>query len=152
MGTENILVANNGRSGITTEFTLYYPAGGSLDLAGNVFIAGGNYEPCIFKVTLSTGNITVLAGIGSFGTNSMGYNGDDILATKAKLFDPEQVAFDASDNMFINDARNNRIRRVSASTGIITAVAGTGEKDGLPASGSTAVGDGGSATLQSIQI
>jgi hypothetical protein len=149
-GSESNLDVNDGRSGIATEYTLYRPAGVALDSAGNVFIAGGYNEPCIFKVTLSTGNIIVVAGIGTYGTSSLGYNSDDILATKAKLFNPEQVAFDASDNMFINDAGNYRIRRVSASTGIITTVAGTGEKPAVPASSSTDGGDGGSATSHTI--
>ena len=89
-----------------------------------------------------------MAGTGPHLNGTAGYNGDDILATKAYLCDPTQVEFDASDNMFINDADNFRIRRVSASNGIITTVAGTGSSAeyGL----STFKGDGGNAILMSI--
>ena len=137
------------RGNIATKYYLYAPNGVALDSAGNVFIAGSILDPCVFKVTVSTGIITVVAGLGPYLNGTAGYNGDDILATKAKLNNPKQVAFDASDNMFINDAGNYRIRRVSKSTGIITTVAGTGSA-GSSSDLSTNDGDGGSAILQSI--
>ena len=137
------------RSNIATKYYLMGPSGVALDSAGNVYIAGGTYDPCVFKVTVSTGIITVVAGTGPYLNGSAGYNGDDILAKKAQLDYPRQVAFDTSDNMFINDAYNFRIRRVSASTGIITTVAGNGKK---PSGLSPNDGDGGSAILQSISL
>ena len=105
-------------------------------------------DHCVLKVAVSPGIITVVAGTGPYASGTGGYNGDNILATKAYLHTPTQVEFDASDNMFINDIDNFRIRKVSASTGIITTVAGTGsgaEDDRL-----TSEGDGGSAILVSI--
>jgi NHL repeat len=137
------------RGDIATEYFLFQPTGVALDSSGNVYIAGGSYDNCVFKVTVSTGMISVVAGTGPYSIGTAGYNGDDILATKAQLSSPERVAFDASDNMYINDAGNYRIRRVSASTGIITTVAGTGSK-GSSFDISTNDGDGGSAILQSI--
>src|SRR5207253_2565847 len=59
-------------------------------------------------------------------------------ATHAVLNFPYSVAVDAAGNLFIADAANNRIRRVAASTGIITTFAGTG--------GTGFFGDGGPAT------
>ena len=141
-GTGSNYGSDGVRRDIASEYYLSNPFGVALDSAGNVYIAGSLFDSCVFKVTVSTGNITVVAG----RTGMAGYNGDNILATKARLNNPKQIAFDASDNMFINDADNYRIRRVSASTGIITTVAGTGKND----SESTNDGDGGSAILQSI--
>ena len=141
-GTGSSYGSDGVKSSIATEYYLSSPSGVALDSAGNVYIAGGLFDSCVFKVTVSTGNISVVAG--RIGT--AGYNGDNILATKARLNNPMQVAFDQSDNMFINDADNYRIRRVSASTGIITTVAGTGKND----TESPNDGDGGSAILQSI--
>jgi sugar lactone lactonase YvrE len=59
------------------------------------------------------------------GTGVHGYNGDNIPATTAELFQPDGVAFDSAGNMFIADAGNQLIRRVDAKTGIISTVAGT---------------------------
>ena len=91
-----------------------------------------------------------MAGTGRFFIGKAGYNGDDILAKKAQLNHPEWVAFDTSDNMFISDESNYRIRRVSASTGIVTTVAGTGEMDWQGFARSAYDGDGGSAISMSI--
>lgn len=59
------------------------------------------------------------------GTGVYGYNGDNIPATQAKVFQPDGVAFDSAGNLFIADAGNQLIRRVDARTGIITTVAGS---------------------------
>jgi trimeric autotransporter adhesin len=145
---KSFLAVKDGRSAIATEYPLFLPYGVALDSAGDVYIPGDFFEPCVYKVTVSTGIITVVAGTGPGLNFTRGYNGDGILATKAKLDSPKQVAFDASDNMFINDYGNNRIRRVSKSTGIITTVAGTSSMNEF--SKSANAGDGGSAILQSV--
>ena len=136
---------------VATEYYLHQPSGVTLDTFGNIFIAG-DFDPCIFKVTVSTGNISIVAGTGPssgpLGCFTSGYNGDDILATTAKLSGPTQVALDSLGNMFIADERNSRIRKLTASTGLITTVAGTG----VCARGSTSEsdGNGGSATLADL--
>ena len=128
------------KSTIATEYSLPTPYGVILDASGNVFIADISCD-CIFKITVNTGLISIVAGTGVGGDLAGGYNGDNILATAAKLNYPTMVAIDASGNMFIADSENYRIRKVTASTGIITTVAGTGTL------GTTSEGDGGSATL-----
>lgn len=59
------------------------------------------------------------------GTGSIGFNGDGIPATSAKL-NGSNVAVDAAGNMYIADSFNHRIRRVDAATGLIATVAGNG--------------------------
>jgi hypothetical protein len=103
-------------------------------------------DNCVFKVTVSTGIISVVAEIDPQALGALGDIYDNILATEAYSYSPMQVAFDASDNMFINDDSGTRIRRVSASTGIITTVAGMGT---VPANYlSPYDGDGGSSILE----
>jgi hypothetical protein len=72
-------------------------------------------------VDSATGNITTFAGSYS------GVLGDNGLATAATLSLPIGVAVASAGNLFIADSGNHRIRKVSAATGIITTVAGTGE-------------------------
>jgi uncharacterized protein (TIGR03437 family) len=59
------------------------------------------------------------------GDGILGFGGDGGPATSAAIYSPAGVAVDASGNLFIADANNNRIRKVSGS-GTITTVAGNG--------------------------
>ncbi|MEI6817336.1 MAG: T9SS type A sorting domain-containing protein [Bacteroidota bacterium] len=60
------------------------------------------------------------------GTGIAGYNGDNILATTAKLNGPGGIAIDKFGNVFIPDGLNNRIRKIDHTTGFISTVAGIG--------------------------
>jgi len=60
------------------------------------------------------------------GTDFFGFEGDGGLATHSIVNVPEGAAIDAHGNVYIADTGNNRIRKVDASTGIITTIAGTG--------------------------
>ncbi len=106
-------------------------------------------------MTVSTGIISTIAG-----TGSSGYSGDEGAATSAALNNPWRVALDTSgrkliqskylyftfliviDNVYIADSGNNRIRKVTVSTDIITTIAGTGD--------SSYSGDGGAATSAAL--
>ncbi len=59
------------------------------------------------------------------GTGTVGYTGDNAAATSATLASPSAVAYDAAGNLYLADAANHVIRKVST-TGAITTVAGTG--------------------------
>ncbi len=129
-GTGTYNYVNNGDA---TSASLYYPNGVALDSSGNVYIADTSNQR-IRKVTVSTGIITNVAG----NNNNGWFSGDGGSATSARFFNPRAVALDASDNFYVADDINCRIRKVTASTGIITTIAGTGV--------STYSGDGGQAT------
>ncbi len=60
------------------------------------------------------------------GNGVQGFTTDGIAAITSELNNPYNVAVDASRNIFIADYDNNRIRKVTASTGIISTLAGTG--------------------------
>src|SRR5438876_166779 len=88
------------------------------------------------------------------GNSRAGSSGDGGLAITAQLGNASQgnlaigVAVDGAGNLFIADASNNRIRKVSAS-GIITTVAGNGSQgfsgDGGPAINAQLAGPNGAA-------
>lgn len=108
-----------GDGGAATSARLSGPQGLVLAANGDLYIAdtGNNV---IRRVTAATGVITTFAG-----TGTAGFLGDGGVATSARLNAPESVSISASGELYIADAGNNRIRRVSTG-GTITTVAGTG--------------------------
>ncbi len=94
----------------------------------------------IRRVDAKTGIITTFAG------SSDGYSGDGGAATKAQLLFPYNLATDAAGDLYIADSGNNVVRKVTASTGMITTVAGhcVVQSNGRCSSGYS--GDGGKAT------
>jgi sugar lactone lactonase YvrE len=76
------------------------------------------------------------------GTGEKGLAGDGGPAAKALLNGPFDVCFDRAGNLYFSDTFNNRIRRVDAATGVISTVAGNGEKGYS--------GDGGLATRAAL--
>lgn len=59
------------------------------------------------------------------GTGSSGFTGDSGQATAATINSPRGVAIDSSGNVYIADTTNNRVRKLTISTGIITTIAGS---------------------------
>ena len=112
---------------------LSHPLSVAVDSFGNVYVAD-NQNHRIRRVSAFTGAIRTIAG-----TGERGYSGDGGPATEARLSSPGGVAVDAASNIYIADNRNNRIRKVDASTGTINTIAGSGERgyggDGGPATG-----------------
>ena len=116
--------------------SLNQPQGVALDGAGNIFFAdtGNNL---VRKLSATTGIISTVAG------NATGiFGGDGGTAAAAPVNGPQGVAVDAAGNLYIADTRNQRIRKVSAATGVISTVAGSGTT-GFS-------GDGGSATAAAL--
>jgi uncharacterized protein (TIGR03437 family) len=95
------------------------PIGAAVDQNGNLFIADAGNR--ILKVSGITGIVTIAAG-----TGAPGFNGDGQAAASAQLNAPSSVAFDRSGNLYIADAGNLAVRKVSTS-GIISTIAGSGD-------------------------
>jgi uncharacterized protein (TIGR03437 family) len=117
-------VAGNGLDGFSGDnvtaaaSALSEPGDVSVDGAGNLYIAasGGNR---ILKVSPG-GTLTTVAGNGAGA-----FSGDGGSAAMASLHLPSGVAVDSAGNLYIADAGNNRIRRVTPA-GTISTVAGNG--------------------------
>jgi sugar lactone lactonase YvrE len=112
-----------------------------LDASGNLYIAVGNGF-VVRKVDAATGIIHTIAGTGVFG-----YSGDGGPATSAQLTGPTRLALDAAGNVYFLDDSNisDVIRKIEASTGIITTIAGNGIGN------QTAItGNGGPATATNL--
>jgi cysteine-rich repeat protein len=135
-------IAGNGSSGATgdggpaTSAGLGYPQGVAVDGLGNVFVTGINR---VRRIDGASGLISTVAG------GASGSGGDGGPATSAELEYAADVVVDGLGNLFIADRQANRVRRVDASTRIITTFAGGGQPpDGL--------GDDGPATSARLNI
>lgn len=119
-------IAGNGTAGFccdhgpATNAKLHFPNQLCIDRLGNIYISDA-FNNRIRKLDVSTGTITTVAGD---GTN--GFFGDGGPASSSKLWIPDGIAMDTSENIYIADGINNRIRRIDKLTGVITTIAGNG--------------------------
>ena len=125
-----------GDGGLATDAELNSPWGVAIDASGNIYIADQGFN-VIRKVTVATGIITTVVGDGNAG-----YSGDGGLAANAELNAPDGITIDADGNIYISDDGNNVIRKIDATSGIITTIVGNG------IAGSS--GDGGLATAAKL--
>jgi uncharacterized protein (TIGR03437 family) len=88
------------------------------DSRGRIYFSDDNAR-LVRRIELD-GTINTVAGNGDYG-----FQGDNVQATQTALSDVRGIAIDSSDNLYIADRQNNRIRRVDAN-GTITTFAGTG--------------------------
>ncbi len=109
------------------------PLGIATDKQGNIFISDSSDR--VRKINRS-GIITTIAG-----TGISGYSGDNGAAVSATLSGPRSLAVNDSEDLFISDIYNTRIRKIN-NLGIITTFAGNG------AGGYN--GDGGLATAAQV--
>jgi len=114
-------------------------SGMSFDAAGNIY--GTSTLQPVLKIT-PDGRVYVVAGsaINYFIPVTLGDGGPAINAAMV----PEKVVSDPAGNLYIADAADNRIRKVTAATGIISTIAG----NGIPSYG----GDGGLAVNASFDL
>ncbi|MSV80895.1 MAG: hypothetical protein F2868_09490, partial [Actinobacteria bacterium] len=75
----------------------------------------------------AVGDISTVAG-----TGTVGYGGDDGLATLAQFESFYGMSVDGAGNVYIADGGNYMIRRIDHTTGIVTRVAGTGTGGNSP--------------------
>ncbi len=151
--------SSTGDGSAATSATINVPCFARFDSAGNFYVseADGNRIRKVITVTtdiptaaptfvptyypsLSPHSISVISTFAGTGTAS--YSGDNGPATAAAINSAAGLAIDSSGNVYISDWSNNRVRKITASTGIITTYAGTG-------SGSYS-GDGGVASSAAL--
>ena len=95
--------------------------GCAFDINGNLYICDGRNHT-VRHIDKVTQVITTVAG-----TGEAGYSGDGGPATQATMNNLYSLTFDTNGNIYIVDRYNAAIRKVDSATGIISAVAGTGE-------------------------
>ncbi|MGW1283303.1 NHL domain-containing protein [Streptomyces sp. NPDC002586] len=112
------------------------PYGIAVDSTGTVYFSDFNNHR-VRKIT-TDGKISTVAG-----TGVAGFSGDNGPAVSAQLNYPREVAVDSAGAVYIVDANNHRVRKITAD-GRISTVAGTG------AAGFS--GDGGPATAAPLNL
>ena len=107
------------------------PEGLAVAPSGDLVVADA-VAHVVRRVDLVTGVVSIVAGTGEPGST-----GDGGRAESARLRAPRGVAFGPGGDLYIADAGANVVRKVSAASGVITRVAGSGEPgssgDGGPA-------------------
>jgi DNA-binding beta-propeller fold protein YncE len=100
---------------------------------GDIFLAD-TWNNRIRRIDARSGKIFAFAG-----TGKRGFSGDDGPATRAEFGNVYCVAFDGAEkNIFVADLDNRRIRRINLKSGIVTTVAGNGQR-GVPINGAKAM-------------
>ncbi len=115
--------AFTGDGGPAIQARLNEPEGLAVDTAGNLYVADkGNRR--IRRIT-PEGVISTIAGNGQAGQT--GQDGDDGPALQASFREPANLLIDGAGNVLVSDRGANRIRRIGATSRIVTTVAGTGQ-------------------------
>jgi DNA-binding beta-propeller fold protein YncE len=100
---------------------------------GDVYVAD-TWNNRVRKIDAKTGTITAFAG-----TGDKGFSGDGGPAARATFGGVYCLAFaPKGDRLYLADLDNRRIRMVDLKTGVVTTVAGNGDK-GVPRDGADAV-------------
>ncbi len=116
-------------SGIRPFVSINGPAAGlAFDASGNLY-AADNHNNLIKKIS-PAGVVTIFAGSGAAGA----VNGTGIAAS---FNAPTGVAFDNSGNMYVTDAANNLIRKITPSA-VVTTFAGSGAAGSANGTGAAA--------------
>lgn len=124
------------------------PTGIYIDIYNNLFITdAGNHRirevPAINVTTptaMTAGSIYTIAGNGTSGST-----GNGGAATSAEIATPFALVVDHAENVYFSDTTNQTVRKVNASTGNISTVAGTNGVAGF-------AGDGAAATSAQLNV
>ena len=114
-GTPSTVVSSQDGTGAAAQFDA--PRGVAVDRAGNVYVAD-TLNNSVRKISPS-GEVVTLAG--TPGTEGRG----DGTGAAARFNEPFGVAVDDADNVYVADASNNAIRKIT-SAGVVTTLAGGG--------------------------
>lgn len=119
---------NRGSSdGIGPSASFFGPCGITTD-GTNLYVTDSS-NSTIRKIVISTGAVSTFAG------NAGSVGAIDGTATTARFWSPQGITFDGS-NLYVTDGgNNNTIRKIVASSGVVTTIAGTagttGATDGI---------------------
>jgi uncharacterized protein (TIGR03437 family) len=120
-GAITVLAGNDvagfgGDGGLATQAQVGAGAGIALDSNGNIFFVDGQR---VREITVADGKINTIAGTGNAGAAT-----DNVSPLTTDFYFPGGLAIDSSNNIYIADSSNFRVRKIS--NGVITTILGTG--------------------------
>ena len=117
-GTTATYATGNLTAGTHSINTAHWPGNTNVHL----LVTSSAVTQTVSNATLpGAGTIATIAGNGVWN-----YSGDGGLAINAEIKFPQRIAMDAAGNIYIPDWASGVVRKVSASNGVITTIAGTG--------------------------
>lgn len=131
----------SGDGGPAASAQLSNPMGVVFDGAGNLYIS----ESGRIRKVSTNGIITTFAG-----TGAAGFSGDNGPAINAQIRTGKGLAADSSGNIYFADISDQRIRRIAASDGTISTIAGNVTLE--PGTNGYDSGDGGPATEAALNL
>jgi hypothetical protein len=130
---------------ISAEGRIDSPASVAVGADGDLYVADARQHR-ITRIDGRTGELVTLIGSGTAG-----FAGDTQQAADAQVHSPSSVAVGANGDVYFADTGNHRIRMVSAATGKVRTIAGTGEAGPADAD-AKAIGDGGPAVRARLSV
>jgi GT2 family glycosyltransferase/sugar lactone lactonase YvrE len=123
---------------LSSDWRMNSPTAVAIGPDGDLYVADARSHR-VSRINGDSGSMVTLAGSGEAT-----FAGDLKPAVGAALNTPNGIAVAANGDIYIADSGNNRVRMVSAATGLIQTIAGTGEA-GPPDADDMALGDRGPA-------
>ncbi len=120
--------AHGSQNGPGNTATFKFPQSVATDSMGNIFVA--EYGAHLIRKITPAGVVSTFAG-----TGAQGYV--DGPGNTAQFSAPKFVAVDGADNVFVIDAVNNRIRKITPA-GVVSTFAGSGSAGGADGNGTAA--------------
>lgn len=117
----NGAVGLSGDGGPAVEATLNNPFDIVFDAAGNLIFTD-TFNHCLRRIDAQSGTIERVAG-----TGQLAYAGDGGAAVDATFNEPYGVTIDGGGNLYTADRHNAVVRKIDASTGMVTTFAGNGK-------------------------
>lgn len=142
-------ISSTGDGALATKGGMLYAYGVYVDLNGNIYFPDktSGTSPTVAKMRVVYNSGSTLAGLIALensgvtatpgyvytiaGTSSVGSGPDGVLATASALSGTYDAVVDPAGNVYLAERLNETIRKISASTGIISTIAGVSGSQGV---------------------